>query len=112
MKPVDFPDYSTIADALLSLLVARGGASDALRPRQCYAPLADLFELTPEQRKRMRSGSRSGIAWENCVQWSRQLLINEEKLDGSVRGVWRITSLGIAQARRSPFLAQLRTGSH
>jgi restriction endonuclease Mrr len=108
MKSSDFPEYPAIGDALLALLVARGGSRATLIPRECYGPLADLFALTQEQRRRPRPDGRGGSAWENSVQWSRQLLVNQEKLDGSVRGIWQITSLGKMQANRSPFLARLR----
>lgn len=106
VKPTDFPGYPEIADALLALLLLRG-EEGALRSRDCYAPLADAFGLSEEQRARRRSDRRGGSAWENCVQWSRQLLINEGKLDGRIFGIWKITDAGRMQAIRSPFARRI-----
>ena len=108
MKPADFPDYEEIADALLALLMAWGGSNGELRPDECYEPLGEYFGLTKEQRTSPRPDGRGGSAWENTIQWARQRLINHAMLDGSTRGVWRITALGRVYASGSQALAFFR----
>lgn len=44
---------------------------------------------------------KNGVSrWRNSVQWARQRLITKGELDGSVRGVWKITDKGKARLER------------
>src|SRR5207248_9672407 len=36
--------------------------------------------------------------WHNLVQWSRQKLVEKGDLDGSTRGIWKLTARGRARA--------------
>lgn len=104
MRNSDFPEYADISEALLCLIVVRGGPDHSLRPRDCYSALADAFGLTLEQRTRLRPEGRGGSAWQNCVQWARQRLINEGAIDGRQHGLWRVTASGRRRAEKSRYL--------
>ena len=97
---MSLPDYTAMADALLALIVLQGGPEYAITSQDAYRPLADYFGLSERQRTRTRPDGRSGTEWENRVQWTRQKLINAGLLDGSVRGVWRLTGKGARAAKK------------
>lgn len=55
-------------------------------------------EITPED---LAGRLKNGVSrWRNSVQWTRQRLLLKGELDGSVRGVWRITDKGKARVER------------
>ena len=93
-----FPDYEQMADALNYYIYLSGGDLYALRPKQVYEPLANFFGLSEKERKTPRADGHTGSEWENRVQWTRRRLINEGKLDGQIRGVWRFSDDGINKA--------------
>jgi restriction system protein len=45
--------------------------------------------------------SPSTFRWHNLVQWSRQKLVEKGEIDGSTRGVWKLTPRGRARATGS-----------
>jgi restriction system protein len=64
------------------------------KPKDVYDPLAECFQqLTPADLA-VRMESTGGPKWWNLVQWVRQRLVEKGEIDGSVRGVWRITEAG------------------
>jgi restriction system protein len=75
---------------LLRLIERFGGEA---QPKQLYDPLAEQFQLTPDER-RERMESNGANKWENDVQWVRQRLVSAGQIDPSVRGIWRITEAG------------------
>jgi restriction system protein len=55
-------------------------------------------EITPED---LAGRLKNGVSrWRNSVQWTRQRLLLKGELDGSVRGVWRITDRGKTRLER------------
>ena len=89
------PVQTELEVRLLRLIDEMGGEA---RPKDLYGPLASQFQLTEEDR-RERMESTGANKWENDVQWVRQRLVQRGDLDGSVRGLWRITDAGRARAR-------------
>src|SRR5438874_4484287 len=83
------PKQSAVEVPLLESLIKLGGAAP---PKRVYDLLADRFGLTPEERQeRMEQGA---IRWWNLVQWVRQKLVERGEIDGSQRGIWRVTDTG------------------
>jgi len=84
------PTQTEVEIPLLRVIESLGGEA---MPRDVYGPVAKYFpQLTEEDlAARMDSGPRK---WWNHVQWARQRLVEKQEIDGSVRGVWRITPLG------------------
>lgn len=88
-----FPSQRELEIPLLRLIDSLGGEA---KPKQLYEPLAAQFQLTPDER-RERMESTGSNKWENDVQWVRQRLVTTGQIDPSVRGLWRITSVGRAR---------------
>lgn len=80
-------------DVEIPLLEEIEKAGGKVVPRQVYARVAEHFpEITQQELgQRLDCGHNK---WTNRVQWVRQMLVKKGQLDGSVRGVWRITELG------------------
>ena len=84
-----FPKQSAIEIPLLVALASKGGAAI---PRDLYASIGAQVGLSEEeQQERMDNGA---IRWWNAVQWARQKLVVRGEIDGSERGVWKITEAG------------------
>ena len=63
--------------------------------REIYPQVAEYFrQLTEEDLDERLPNSPSTIKWWNLVQWARQHLVEIDELDGSTRGVWKITKKG------------------
>jgi DNA-binding PadR family transcriptional regulator len=95
-----FPKYADVATLLLAELTRRGGEArpsdkDA-QGRNVYEALADSFDLPSKARdfKIYEDGGKGRSKWENVVRWARNDLVKEKKLDGSQRGVWKLTEAG------------------
>src|ERR1700743_1768499 len=88
---VMLPDTGAVALALLKLLQGYGRG---VKPKEVYGQLADVFQLTGAQRTAKRR-TTSGSAWHNRVQTAREHLVRQGLLDGSQRGVWRLTPKGV-----------------
>ena len=55
-------------------------------------------QITPED---LAGRLKIGVSrWRNSVQWTRQRLIMKGELDGSVRGIWKITDKGRARLEK------------
>jgi len=89
---VPFPKQREIEIPLLQVLERRGGEAT---PREVYAKVAGSFpDLTQEEQEERMESYPSTRKWWNTVQWVRQKLVEKGEIDGSVRGVWRITQAG------------------
>lgn len=65
------------------------------KPRDIYPLITQRFpELTPEEQEERLESSPSTRKWHNLVQWVRQRLVQSGEIDGSTRGIWRITAAG------------------
>ena len=93
---MSFPKQSELELPLLKTLHELGGKAE---PKILYPKLASLFpELTPEDLIARLASSPSTFRWHNLVQWSRQKLVEKGEIDGSTRGVWKLTPRGRARA--------------
>jgi restriction system protein len=95
---VPFPKQYEIEAPLLQVLAKLGGEA---RPRDVYPLVAKSFpSLTPEEQEERLENSPSTRKWSNLVQWVRQRLVDLGQIDGSQRGVWRITAAGRQRLER------------
>jgi 5-methylcytosine-specific restriction protein B len=91
-----FPARRELEVSLLHLLDRLGGEAE---PKALYDPLAQMFpQLTAEDLADVR-GADQRNRWINDVQWVRQRLVDRGELDGSVRGIWRLTAAGRSRLR-------------
>ena len=98
-----FPRQVDIEVPLLEALVELGGEG---RPRDVYALVARRFpQLTAEEQEERLENYPSTRKWSNLVQWVRQRLVDLEQVDGSQRGIWKITSAGRARLQTAAFPA-------
>ena len=87
-----FPQQKDIEVPLLKALVQLGGEA---KPRDVYPLVASFFpELTSEEQEERLENYPYVRKWSNLVQWVRQRLVDQEQIDGSTRGIWRITPAG------------------
>lgn len=91
---LDLPSYAQIEKALLSFLAARG----PIKPSAVYAPLADEFQLTGQQRKTQRPDNSTPI-WNNHVQWARKSLKDKGYLSARL-GIWELSDAGMTEAAK------------
>ena len=97
-----FPKQSDIEIPLLRALRDTGGSAE---PREIYLKVATHFpDLTPEEQDQRLESSSATRKWWNLVQWARQDLVQADEIDGSTRGVWKLTEAG--RARLSNWEAQ------
>jgi hypothetical protein len=77
---------------LLMALVKLGGKA---KPVQVYPEVEEIMGLNPgkfpEEYEEYKSHA---IKWKNKTAWAREYLKRKNQLDGSERGVWKITSIG------------------
>ena len=93
---MSFPKQSEIELPLLKTLQELGGKAE---PKALYPKLAEMFpQLTEEDLSARMPSSPSIFRWHNIVQWSRQKLVEKGEIDGSTRGVWKLTPRGRARA--------------
>jgi restriction system protein len=90
-----FPTQTELEIPLLQLLDSLGG--EAI-PRNIYDRLAQQFPGITESDLQLRMDA-GAVKWWNHVQWARQKLVQYGEIDGSVRGVWRITDKGRQRLR-------------
>ena len=96
-----FPKQSDVEVPLLQVLRDSGGSV----PKEVYPKVATYFpDLTPEEQDQRLESSAATRKWWNLVQWARQDLVQAGEVDGSTRGVWKLTEAG--RARLSSFEAQ------
>lgn len=92
---MSYPKQSDVEVPLLQVLAGNGGAAE---PKSIYPRVAEYFpELTAEDQERRMDSKPSARKWWNLVQWARQTLVAAGQIDGSTRGVWKITELGRAR---------------
>jgi hypothetical protein len=93
---MSFPKQSESELPLLKTLQELGGKAE---PKALYLKLAEMFpQLTEEDLSARMPSSPSTFRWHNIVQWSRQKLVEKGEIDGSTRGVWKLTPRGRARA--------------
>lgn len=93
---MSFPKQSEVELPLLKVLHELGSKAE---PKELYPKLAPLFpQLTQEDLAERMPTNPSISRWHNLVQWSRQKLVEKGQVDGSTRGVWKLTPSGRARA--------------
>ena len=93
---MSFPKQREIELPLLGVVEHLGGTA---KPQDVYPLVAAQFpELSPEELTQTLESSASTRKWWNLVQWVRQHLVELGEIDGSTRGVWKITDAGRARA--------------
>src|SRR6266480_3263139 len=93
---MSFPKQSEVELPLLKTLLELGGKAE---PKELYLKLATIFpQLTQEHLTARMPSNPSIFRWHNLVQWSRQKLVEKAEVDGSTRGVWKLTARGRARA--------------
>lgn len=87
-----FPKQFDIEIPLLQTIQELGGSG---KPKEIYPRVSKLFpQLTEEDLIAKLPSSPSTFKWHNLVQWCRQGLIDKAELDGSTRGIWKLTQKG------------------
>ncbi len=87
-----FPKQAEIEVPLLCALAELGGEA---RPRDVYPLVAKRFpQLTAEEQEERLENYPSTRKWSNLLQWVRQRLVDIGEIDGSQRGIWKITAAG------------------
>lgn len=90
------PTARVIEIPLLHLIHTLGGE---VSPSDIYEPLADYFKLSEKERNQLLPNGLTK-KWDNRVQWTRLVLVHKGFLDGSVRGIWKITPAGRKELAR------------
>ena len=88
-----FPKQHEVEEPLLRALIALGGEG---KPSQIYPLVTREFKslLTEEDLAARLPSSPSTFKWHNLVQWVRQRLVDRGDIDGTTRGVWKISNQG------------------
>jgi hypothetical protein len=94
-----FPSIGRVSDALLLLLLERGGDLFMLWARDTYGPLADFFSVSGDKRAITRNkylqDYREEPYWHTWVQSSHNRLVQNGDIHASPhRGLWRLTERG------------------
>lgn len=85
------PSRKQIHPVLLRTLYDLGGRA---RPREVVSKVVDAFpKLTPEEIAEPQTNGK-GNKLANRIRWARQDLMISGRIDGSERGVWKLTPLG------------------
>jgi restriction system protein len=86
------------ADVEIPLLRALAEAGGSAKPKDLYPRVAAQFpDLTVEEQELRLESSPTTRKWTNLVQWVRQHLVEAGQIDGSTRGVWKLTDSGRAR---------------
>ncbi len=94
------PSQRTLEVPLLRAIVARGGEIVVKEQGgELDTALAREFGVTTEQEWAILSDGKT-TAWSNRIRWTRLRLVKSGDLDGSKRGVWRVTEQGRRRAGR------------
>lgn len=104
------PIKKDIEIPLLNVIHSLGGE---VRPSDIYETLADYFRLSKKECRELTPGG-TDLKFPYMVRWTRNSLCDKGFLDGSVRGVWKITETGRKELSRSrllhkPFSSEFRT---
>ena len=95
-----------IAESLLMFLRLRGGEEAALDPALIYAPLADYYELSGQDRSLCATlyyvgTTKPGPAWHSEVKSAGKALKDDGYLvaeTSSGNSIWRLTASGMERA--------------
>ncbi|HUW12321.1 MAG TPA: winged helix-turn-helix domain-containing protein [Anaerolineae bacterium] len=99
-QSVGMPSQRELELPLLRAILRRGGAVNVrTEGHEVDEELAVQFGLTEEQRDR-RFRNRPESVWSNRIRWTRMALVQKGDLDGSRRGIWRVTEQGRQRAER------------
>lgn len=86
----------------IPLLKALEELQGAAAPQDIYPKVAEYFpELSEEDQVAPMAKQPSIRKWWNRIQWVRQKLVARGELDGSERGIWKITDKGRDRLRNS-----------
>ena len=93
---MSIPSQKDLQISLLHLIHDMGGE---VKPNDVYDRLADYFGLTKKEREEIQP---SGVSrkFDNRVAWARLSLCHQGLLDGSLRGIWKITEIGRKELSR------------
>jgi restriction system protein len=94
-KADDIPDRAQIRLPLLRAIFENGGQ---ILPSEAVALLADEFQLSDEQRQRLRPG-RTNNWFHNEVAFARLKCVQEGLISRKPYGLWVITETGKAELR-------------
>src|ERR1044071_1149933 len=99
-----FPSRPSVHDPLLAFIYLNGGPNYEVPAETTYVVLADYFQLSSHDRALTRdqyfNDGRPEPAWNNLVQRVRQTLVGDGLFeDNSPRGMWKLSSNGIAYIR-------------
>lgn len=95
-----FPKQFEIEIPLLQTIQELGGSG---KPKEIYPKVSKHFpQLTEEDLAAKLPSSPSTFKWHNLVQWCRQGLIEQGDLDGTTRGVWKLTPKGKERLKTKP----------
>lgn len=86
------PQRGSIQIYLLHEIERRGGRVRANAP--FFEAIANYFPDFTQQERQLINMASGTNKWENRVNWARYDLVRSGELDGSERGVWRITQKG------------------
>ena len=96
---MSFPKQAELEIPLLQALLDNGGSAE---PKTVYPKVEACFpDLTPEDQEQHPENSPAVRKWWNLVQWARQRLVQSGEIDGSTRGVWKLTDAGRAPLSKS-----------
>jgi len=94
-----YPKQSELELPLLSVIAELGGEA---KPKDTYDRVAQYFpQLTEDDLVRKVEKFPAINKWQNKVQRARRALIKLGQVDGSVRGIWKITDQGRARLEDS-----------
>ncbi|MBA4369375.1 MAG: hypothetical protein C0403_17255 [Desulfobacterium sp.] len=86
---LNFTDFEI---PLLKALVKLGGKA---KPVEVYPEVEKIMRLSPKDFPEEYEEYKSrAIKWKNKTAWAREYLRRKNQLDGSERGVWKITAIG------------------
>lgn len=89
------PRQRDVEVPLLRVIQSLGGQAE---PRTVYPLVAKYFpDLTEEEQNQRMESAPANRRWWNTVQWARQRLVELNQIDGSTRGVWKITNGGLVR---------------
>lgn len=104
------PSEAQLVLPLLEALQDRGGEG---RPCELYDDIAGRLGLLPAERELTKTvAGRPCNIYERAVRWARQTCIGNGLLDGSARGLWKLTDAanrGLKNAKRGVVITVFET---
>jgi len=95
-----YPKQYEIEVPLLLTIHELGGAA---KTTDIYPRVSKHFpQLTEEDLVAKLPSSPSTFKWQNLVQWCRQGLVEKGEIDGSTRGIWKLTQKGADRLKVKP----------